>query len=41
VGARFVFSRIELGAGFSYHHIFFTDRGMDYTLTYFSVGYRL
>jgi TolB-like protein len=41
VGARFVFSRIEFGAGFAYHHIFFADRGMDYTLGYFSVGYRL
>ncbi len=40
-GARFILSRIEFGAGLAYHHIFFADRGMDYTLTYFSVGYRL
>ncbi|HSV97489.1 MAG TPA: hypothetical protein VLM75_11235 [Spirochaetota bacterium] len=41
VGARFIFSRIEFGAGLAYHRIFFADRGMDYTLIYFSFGYLL
>ncbi|RPI98121.1 MAG: hypothetical protein EHM32_00160 [Spirochaetales bacterium] len=40
-GARFIFSQIEFGAGLAYHRIFYADRGMDYTLTYFSVGYSL
>lgn len=40
-GALFFFSRIELGAGIAWHHLFLADRGMDFTRLYFSVGYRL
>lgn len=40
-GALFLFSRVELGAGIEWHHIFFKDRGMDFTRLYFSLGYRL
>lgn len=40
-GALFFFSRIELGAGIAWHHLFLADKGMDFTRLYFSVGYRL